>query len=186
MEADMLNDVVCVRNGNGTVDLFVDGDYVHPEKSQRVWNHSPDGFNVGYGGSGPAQLALGILLFFFPSEVAIAEYQNMPEVKLTIDVILWVKIQVGAVFSNVNTDLILGFLRGLNPGDEQVLVYYHVMPETQLGGMFNLHKWCNRLNVGYNVLSITPHVAQGYSIHEVQLDGKVRNLVGYFETYNNP
>lgn len=26
-----------------------------------LWNHSPDGFNWGYGGSGPAQLALAIL-----------------------------------------------------------------------------------------------------------------------------
>jgi len=26
-----------------------------------LWNHSPTGFNWGYGGSGPAQLALAIL-----------------------------------------------------------------------------------------------------------------------------
>lgn len=26
------------------------------------WSHSPDGFNWGYGGSGPAQLALSILV----------------------------------------------------------------------------------------------------------------------------
>src|SRR3989475_5726576 len=26
-----------------------------------LWNHSPTGFEWGYGGSGPAQLALGIL-----------------------------------------------------------------------------------------------------------------------------
>ena len=31
-------------------------------RSQRVWNHSPDGFNWGYSGSGPAQLALALLL----------------------------------------------------------------------------------------------------------------------------
>jgi len=30
--------------------------------SQALWNHSPDGFQWGYGGSGPAQLALAILL----------------------------------------------------------------------------------------------------------------------------
>jgi len=35
---------------------------VTPTRSQKVWNHSPDGFNFGYGGSGPAQLALAILL----------------------------------------------------------------------------------------------------------------------------
>lgn len=33
-----------------------------PSRSQRVWNHSPDGFQWGYGGSGPSQLALAILL----------------------------------------------------------------------------------------------------------------------------
>lgn len=33
-----------------------------PRRSQKLWNHSPDGFEWGYGGSGPAQLALAILL----------------------------------------------------------------------------------------------------------------------------
>lgn len=33
-----------------------------PERSQKLWNHSPDGFQWGYGGSGPAQLALALLL----------------------------------------------------------------------------------------------------------------------------
>ena len=35
---------------------------LHPRKSLAVYNHSPDGFAWGYGGSGPAQLALAILL----------------------------------------------------------------------------------------------------------------------------
>ena len=30
--------------------------------SQRLFKHSPNGFNWGYGGSGPAQLALALLL----------------------------------------------------------------------------------------------------------------------------
>lgn len=33
-----------------------------PKASQKLWNHSPDGFQWGYGGSGPAQLALALLL----------------------------------------------------------------------------------------------------------------------------
>lgn len=33
-----------------------------PGPSQKLSNHSPDGFNWGYGGSGPAQLALALLL----------------------------------------------------------------------------------------------------------------------------
>lgn len=42
--------------------VSIDGLLVHPRQSQRVMNHSPDGFEWGYGGSGPAQLALAILL----------------------------------------------------------------------------------------------------------------------------
>ena len=30
--------------------------------SQKLVNHSPNGFNWGYGGSGPSQLSLGLLL----------------------------------------------------------------------------------------------------------------------------
>jgi hypothetical protein len=33
-----------------------------PEASLKIRNHSPEGFNWGYRGSGPAQLALAILL----------------------------------------------------------------------------------------------------------------------------
>ena len=36
--------------------------FLDPAASQRLHNHSPDGFEWGYGGSGPAQLALAILL----------------------------------------------------------------------------------------------------------------------------
>jgi Family of unknown function (DUF6166) len=50
------------RLGSGRVVVEVDGRPLTPKRSQAVWNHSPDGFEVGYGGSGPAQLALAILL----------------------------------------------------------------------------------------------------------------------------
>jgi hypothetical protein len=40
----------------------VDGRLLTPSLSRRVINHSPAGFGWGYGGSGPAQLALAILL----------------------------------------------------------------------------------------------------------------------------
>lgn len=35
---------------------------LNPARSINVFNHSPDGFQWGYQGSGPAQLALGLLL----------------------------------------------------------------------------------------------------------------------------
>ena len=42
--------------------IWLDGELLDPQHSQKVINHSPDGFNWGYGGSGPSQLALAIVL----------------------------------------------------------------------------------------------------------------------------
>ena len=50
-------------SGDGeTREVYLDGNYLDPRPSQKHRNHSPDGFNWGYGGSGPAQLALAIML----------------------------------------------------------------------------------------------------------------------------
>lgn len=45
-----------------TREVWMNGKRLEPSKSQKVTNHSPDGFNWGYGGSGPAQLALAICI----------------------------------------------------------------------------------------------------------------------------
>lgn len=45
--------------------VYVDNKPLDPQPSQKIVNHSPDGFNWGYGGSGPAQLALAILLDYY-------------------------------------------------------------------------------------------------------------------------
>lgn len=45
-----------------TAVVLVNGQRLDPGPSQRVSNPSPDGFAWGYGGSGPAQLALALLL----------------------------------------------------------------------------------------------------------------------------
>jgi len=44
--------------------IMPDGDVTElsPEHSQKLRLHSPDGFQWGYGGSGPAQTALALLL----------------------------------------------------------------------------------------------------------------------------
>lgn len=42
--------------------------------SQKLVNHSPDGFNWGYGGSGPSQLALGLLLAVTSDDVLSLRY----------------------------------------------------------------------------------------------------------------
>lgn len=43
-------------------EVYVDGEKLDPALSLRVFNHSPTGFAWGYGGSGPAQLALALLM----------------------------------------------------------------------------------------------------------------------------
>jgi hypothetical protein len=60
----------------GTMRVWVDGLKLDPAKSQALRNHSPTGFQVGYGGSSPAQTALAICLHIFQSSyVAQAVYQ---------------------------------------------------------------------------------------------------------------
>jgi hypothetical protein len=60
----------------GSRSVEFDGEYLDPRPSQKVWNHSPDGFAWGYGGSGPAQLALAIMLKVTTREQAIQLYQR--------------------------------------------------------------------------------------------------------------
>jgi len=56
------------ENGNGIVFVYVDDVPHHPLAPRTdVRNHSPTGFSWGYGGSGPAQLALAILCDYFGS-----------------------------------------------------------------------------------------------------------------------
>lgn len=54
-----------IITGSGAYNqVFIDNEYLSPKASQWVQNHSPDGFNWSYGGSGAAQLALGLLILF--------------------------------------------------------------------------------------------------------------------------
>ncbi len=55
-----------------TVDLYARGLVrIKPEHSLAIENHSPDGFEYGYGGSGPAQTSFAILLYFLGVESAL-------------------------------------------------------------------------------------------------------------------
>lgn len=60
-----------------TKTVWLNGGELNPSRSQQVINHSPDGFNWGYGGSGAAQLALAICLELFSEEVARSIYQDV-------------------------------------------------------------------------------------------------------------
>ena len=83
-------------------DVWIDGKSLSPAQSQAVYNHSPDGFAWGYGGSGPAQLALAILLqggcdeqtalrhyLLFKSEVLVPLDKDR-DVQLEVDVPSWI------------------------------------------------------------------------------------------------
>ena len=43
-------------------EVYLDGERLTPGESQKIINHSPDGFQWGYGGSGPSQLALAVFV----------------------------------------------------------------------------------------------------------------------------
>lgn len=82
------------RDFSGEAVVLVDGAVLLPDASLAVRNHSPTGFAWGYGGSGPAQLALAILLAAgVPRDRAEALYQSfkwehiahLPEDGFTLD-----------------------------------------------------------------------------------------------------
>lgn len=49
-----------------TKEIWLNKKPLSPSFSQQYVNHSPDGFNWGYAGSGPAQLALAIWIELWP------------------------------------------------------------------------------------------------------------------------
>jgi hypothetical protein len=66
-----------MHKGDALVSVAGDGPRARrlsPKKSQRIRNHSPTGFEWGYEGSGPAQLALAILLDFSGDDAELAQH----------------------------------------------------------------------------------------------------------------
>jgi Family of unknown function (DUF6166) len=64
------------RAQRGGTWVTINGKRLRPTRSQQLINHSPDGFDWGYGGSGPAQLALAIALTFCRPSTAVRLYQD--------------------------------------------------------------------------------------------------------------
>ena len=75
-----------------TREVYLASGRLNPTESLAVARHSPIGFGWGYGGSGPAQLALAILLRATDRETAVAHYQafkweviaKLPQADLTL------------------------------------------------------------------------------------------------------
>lgn len=77
---DFLNDLpdqVTVKGIFRSNKVFVDGKVLSLKKSLKVRRHSPTGFNWGYGGSGPAQFALALLLKYVSADIATDYYQAL-------------------------------------------------------------------------------------------------------------
>ncbi|MFC7157742.1 DUF6166 domain-containing protein [Halomarina halobia] len=65
------------RRGRSIVEKQPGQEQLTPDRSLELANHSPSGFSWGYNGSGPAQLALALLLDYTgDEEVALAEYMG--------------------------------------------------------------------------------------------------------------
>jgi hypothetical protein len=95
--------VVCIEGEASTRDVRINGKLLDPRVSQKVRDHSPDGFNWGYNGSGPAQLALGILIHVlgdvnwaqtlyqdFKREV-VSRWRQNQNFEVYFDVLAWAK-----------------------------------------------------------------------------------------------
>lgn len=63
------------QRGRAIVEKLPEQERLTPERSLELANHSPSGFEWGYGGSGPAQLSLALLVDYTDEEdVALARY----------------------------------------------------------------------------------------------------------------
>jgi len=64
------------RRTESGVRVTRDGKEFDPGASQALWNHSPTGFEWGFNGSGPAQLALALLLDAIRHEEGAAKWHQ--------------------------------------------------------------------------------------------------------------
>lgn len=99
-----MENVIVGTREKGSPTVRVDGTALSPGPSQKLINHSPCGFAWGYAGSGPAQLALAILLHVLnDEEKAMRWYQDFKrefiatqpmnnDFTLRLDVAHWVSV----------------------------------------------------------------------------------------------
>jgi hypothetical protein len=62
-------------------EVYLDGHLLDPKPSQKRHNHSPDGFMWGYHGSGPAQLALAVMMAMFEGTEFAPDFNRTGKVK---------------------------------------------------------------------------------------------------------
>ena len=72
----MIHEIIYLRGWYETRTVYLNEEQLDPKPSQKLVNHSPDGFNWGYGGSGPAQLALAICVRLYGEKIGVMVYQD--------------------------------------------------------------------------------------------------------------
>ena len=70
-----MDNIIFARDSSGYATVTVDSEPLDWEPSLEHRNHSPTGVEFGYGGSGPSQCALAVLLLFTDPDVALRHYQ---------------------------------------------------------------------------------------------------------------
>lgn len=106
-EEESTTNTITGRFGRHFDALYLDGTRLDPGPSLAVFNHSPDGFAWGYGGSGPAQAALGLLLAVgIDEETAVRLHQRFKDdhvatwpqgsFEVELDILGWVEQQAVA------------------------------------------------------------------------------------------
>src|SRR4051812_13258550 len=76
MNYELLPEFIELKGNARSRAVWLNDKPLSEKESQLMRNHSPDGFNWGYGGSGPAQLALAILLRTMEVDDAMRLYQS--------------------------------------------------------------------------------------------------------------
>lgn len=104
-EFDFMNKAEAITNWNEDIVCYRDENGIHTNVPRRIVYHSPDGFEWGYGGSGPSDFALNILSIFVGEKLADRYHQdfkwkfiaNLPHEGGTIkreDILDWIKTNV--------------------------------------------------------------------------------------------
>lgn len=68
LEALYAMEPITIKGSYDTREVWINNHILSPVDSWKVKRHSPDGFAWGYSGSGPAQLALAIILVYITEE----------------------------------------------------------------------------------------------------------------------
>jgi len=103
-EFDFMKKVDKIENWHEDIICSRDEEGIHTNVPRRIVHHSPDGFEWGYGGSGPADFALNILSIFVGQEKAEQYHQafksefveTLPKKGGTIkrdDILKWVEMK---------------------------------------------------------------------------------------------